>query len=112
MRDLIFLWFIPWLFIKISPDCCPSKRVLTAGFVLNQLAQCELLSKFEPPGVLNFNIERFAVGLLGFSTPPGPLLRLVPFILLTTAGLFSDLQNARRLAYTSKGTDYHTKSPR
>jgi hypothetical protein len=54
------------------------------------------LSKFEPAGVLNFNIERFAVGLLEFSAPPGPLLHLVPFILLTTAGLFSDLQNARR----------------
>lgn len=87
--------------------------MLTAGFVLDG-AQCELLLlyKFEPPGVLNFNIERFAVGLLGFSAPPGPLFHLVPFILLTTAGLFSDLQNASQAAYTSEGTDYHTKSPR
>lgn len=51
--------------------------------------------KFEPAGAFNFNIERFAVGFR-FSAPPGPLLHLVPFILLTTAGLFSDLQNARR----------------
>jgi hypothetical protein len=70
--------------------------VLTAGFVLDLLDSVNCYLNLSLQVCLIFNIERFAVGLLGFSAPPGPLLHLVPFILLTTAGLFSDLQNARR----------------
>jgi hypothetical protein len=37
MRDRIFMLYSLVIYIKIRPGCCTSKRVLTAGFVLDQL---------------------------------------------------------------------------